>query len=69
MIRVRYAVTDGQPWAEVWLNNESSGQTPLRKKLPAGRYRVRLANKDRGKEETVWVTVDPDRTTTLERNW
>jgi hypothetical protein len=37
--------------------------------VPAGRYRIRLANDDVGRDETTTVTVEPDRTATLERSW
>jgi serine/threonine-protein kinase len=58
-----------QPWAMIWLNGKPSGQTPFRGPVPAGRYRIRLANDDVGRDETTTVTVEPDRTATLERSW
>jgi hypothetical protein len=53
----------------IWLNGKPRGQTPFRSAVPAGRYRVRLANEDTGHDEVTTVTVEPDRTTTIERNW
>jgi hypothetical protein len=58
-----------RPWAMIWLNGKPSGQTPFRAAVPVGRYRVRLANDDTGHDEVTTVTVDPDRTATVERTW
>ena len=58
-----------RPWAMIWLNGKPSGQTPFRAPVRAGRYRVRLANDDAGRNEVTTVTVEPDRTATVERSW
>jgi serine/threonine-protein kinase len=59
-----------RPWAAVWLNGKSIPDgTPYRANLPAGRYRVRLTNDDVGQSENVTVTVEPHKTTTIERKW
>src|SRR5262249_20068422 len=58
-----------RPWAMIWLNGKPSGQTPFRAPVPAGRYRVRLANDDAGRDEVMTVTVEPDRTAIVERSW
>jgi len=58
-----------RPWAMIWLNGKPRGQTPFRAAVPAGRYRVRLANEDAGRDEVTAVTVEPDRTATIERTW
>jgi len=58
-----------RPWAMIWLNGKPSGQTPFRSTVPAGHYRVRLANDDAGRDEVTTVTVEPDRTATVERSW
>lgn len=59
-----------RPWAAVWLNGKSIPDgTPYRSHLPAGRYRVRLTNDDVGQSENVTVTVEPHKTTTIERKW
>jgi serine/threonine protein kinase len=58
-----------KPWAMIWLNGKPSGQTPFRAPVPVGRYRVRLANDDVGQNEVTMVTVEPDRTATIERTW
>ncbi|MCW5808021.1 MAG: serine/threonine protein kinase [Deltaproteobacteria bacterium] len=56
-----------KPWAIVWINGRNVGQTPYREKVPVGRYRVQLKNDD--KEETTFVVVTPDKTTTIQRTW
>jgi hypothetical protein len=53
----------------IWLNGKRSGQTPFREVIPAGRYLVRLANNDVGQDETTTITVEPDKTAIVERNW
>jgi hypothetical protein len=58
-----------RPWAMIWLNGKPSGQTPFRAAVPAGRYRVRLANDDVGRDEIALITVEPDQTATIERTW
>ena len=50
-------------------NGKPSGQTPFRAALPAGRYRVRLANDEAGHDEITTVTVEPGRTATIARVW
>lgn len=58
------------PWAAVWLNGKSlPGGTPYRMKVPAGRHRLRIANEDLQRRETVTVTIKPNETTTVERTW
>lgn len=57
------------PWARIWLDGMPSGQTPFRATLPAGTYRVRLVNEALGRDETTTMTVEPDRTATIERRW
>jgi serine/threonine-protein kinase len=58
-----------RPWAMIWLNGKSLGQTPFRENIAAGRYRLRLSNDDAGKDETTLITVAPDQTTTVQRSW
>lgn len=57
------------PSARIWLDGKPSGPTPFRAVLPAGQYRVRLANDDLGKDESTIITVEPGQTVTLERSW
>jgi serine/threonine-protein kinase len=59
-----------KPWATIWLNGRAlSDGTPYRAQVPAGRYRIRIANDDLGKTEAVTVTVEPRKTTIVERTW
>ena len=59
-----------RPWAAIWLNGKPLADgTPYRAQVPAGRYRVRIANDDLNKSETVVVTVEPHKTTIVERKW
>ena len=58
-----------QPWAEISLDGKSVGQTPYRKRLPAGRYRLQLVNEDSGKTEAIVISVTTDQTTTIRRAW
>jgi serine/threonine protein kinase len=58
-----------KPWAMISLNGKSLGQTPFRGNVPAGRYRLQLTNDVTGKDETTFITVNPDETTTVQRTW
>jgi len=58
-----------RPWALVWLDGKDSGQTPVLHQVTAGRHTVRIANDVAGKDETTVVTVNPDQTTTVQRDW
>jgi hypothetical protein len=57
------------PWAVIWLDDKRRGQTPFREDVPAGRYWLRLTNDEVGQDEIMIVTVEPDRTETIERSW
>ncbi|MFH1810336.1 MAG: serine/threonine-protein kinase [Pseudomonadota bacterium] len=49
-------------WADVYVNGKLIGTTPFKPiKLPAGSYKVRLVNKDLGKDLTVPVKIDPNK--------
>jgi hypothetical protein len=58
-----------RPWASITLNGKDGGVTPFRENVPAGRYRIRIYNDDIGRSDTVTVTVEPNKTTTVERKW
>jgi len=58
-----------RPWATIWLDGKPGGQTPFHAAVPAGRYRVRLANDGVGHDEITTITVEPGQTATLERSW
>lgn len=46
-----------RPWAAVWINGKSYGETPVQVRLPPGRHRVQLANPRRSQTTTVAVTA------------
>jgi hypothetical protein len=58
-----------RPWALIWLNGKPLNQTPYRETIPVGRYYLRIKNDDLGKDESIVVTVSPDKTTVIERKW
>jgi serine/threonine-protein kinase len=58
-----------QPWATVRLNNKPAGATPFTQKLSAGKYSVRLENDELNRTETITVTIEPNKTISLERTW
>jgi serine/threonine protein kinase len=57
------------PWAMVSLDGKSLDQTPVLDDVPAGRHRLRLVNKNVGKDETIVITVNAGQTTTIEKTW
>jgi hypothetical protein len=57
-----------KPWALVWCDGQSLGQTPVLESIGAGRHWLKLQRPD-GTAETVQITVKPDRETTLTRDW
>lgn len=55
-----------KPWAEVYLNGRSVGDTPLSlKKIPAGRHRLRLVNPKMGVERKLSIVVKPGKTSRI----
>jgi hypothetical protein len=57
------------PWANVYLNGKPAGETPFVRQLPAGRYRVRIENKDLQKEAEEIVIVSSEAPVTVKRTW
>ena len=56
-----------KPWAEVWIDDKPSGQTPVRKILSPGVHRVRIVGPN--KSEELSVTVQAGRELTIPRSW
>ncbi len=57
---------DTQPWTTVYLGRRKLGITPLLDiKLPAGRHKLRLVNKEAGRKKSIWVVIQPGKTTSL----
>jgi serine/threonine-protein kinase len=56
-----------RPWALVWINGKSYGETPIEVRLPPGTYRVRLTNEDR--ERTLTVTIPAGQKRVIDESW
>lgn len=54
------------PWATVWINGRSYGETPVQARLPVGRHRVRLINA-RGQRD-VTISISAARSTLIEQD-
>ena len=50
-------VVDVRPWAEVWIDGQKIGHTPLQKELPPGKYKVVLKNPGLKYEKTFPVVA------------
>jgi serine/threonine-protein kinase len=56
-----------QPWSEVWVDGKKLGLTPLAyKELPAGRHKLVLKNPRLQLKKTVWIRIQPGKTTEME---
>nr|MBA3540130.1 serine/threonine protein kinase [Deltaproteobacteria bacterium] len=55
------------PWAEVRIDGRSVGTTPLRTPVLTGKHRLQISNDNQS--ETIHVTVEPNKTVTVERKW
>jgi tRNA A-37 threonylcarbamoyl transferase component Bud32 len=52
---------DAEPWADVWVDGESWGPTPIfNRRLPAGRRALRLVHPPSGRTAELVVAVAPD---------
>ena len=60
-----YVVFASTPWAEVFIDGEQVGVTPLRERLPRGRHSVRLVNPALGSELTRTIDLDGGETLRL----
>ena len=56
-----------QPWAEVWIDGISAGQTPVQTKVSAGAHRVLMKNDRTQKTVTVLVTAAQE--TVIDETW
>lgn len=60
---------DTSPWAEVFLNGRSLGETPLiNVSLPAGRHILKLVNEPKGIHGAIEVEIEAGKTTTKKLN-
>ena len=55
------------PVMTVYIDKKRIHDTPVEIDLPAGKHQVRLVNAEQGKDEMVPVTIDADRTKTIDR--
>lgn len=55
------------PWAEVWVDGKSLGQTPVHARVSVGSHRVRLKNDE--KDKTVTVTVTSAKAAVIDETW
>ncbi|HTM21508.1 MAG TPA: PEGA domain-containing protein, partial [Kofleriaceae bacterium] len=58
-----------KPWAEVTIDGASAGFTPVTRKLPAGRHKVRLKNSELNRTDSATVTIHPGKTERISRDW
>ncbi len=58
-----------KPWAEVIIDGKSEGQTPVTKKLSAGRHKIRLRNSELDKDTTVPLKVRAGKTERITKDW
>jgi serine/threonine protein kinase len=66
--RVGRLVVRAFPILTVYVDNKKIHDTPVDMKLPAGRHKLRLVNAEVGKDESVTVTIEDNKTVTIERN-
>jgi serine/threonine-protein kinase len=56
------------PVLTVYVDNRKIHDTPVDMTLPVGKHKLRLVNAEHGKDETLTVTIDEKKSTTIERN-
>ncbi len=56
------------PVLTVYVDNKKIHDTPVDMNLPAGKHKLRLVNSEVGKDESVHVTIEENKTATIERN-
>jgi hypothetical protein len=56
------------PILTVYVDNRKIHDTPVDMKLQVGKHRLRLVNAEVGKNETLTVTIEENKTATIERN-
>jgi hypothetical protein len=53
----------------VYIDGRLVGSTPVDSVVTAGKHVVRLVNQPRGRDETITVTVEPNKPVILEKSW
>jgi serine/threonine protein kinase len=56
------------PVLTVYVDNKKIHDTPVDMKLPVGKHKLRLVNSEVGKDEALTVTIEENKTKTIERN-
>ena len=56
------------PVLTVYVDNKKIHDTPVDMNLPVGKHKLRLINAEVAKDETVYVTIEENKTATIERN-
>jgi serine/threonine-protein kinase len=56
------------PVLTVYVDNKKIHDTPVDMNLPAGKHRLRLVNPEVGKDESLSVTIEANKTATIDRN-
>jgi serine/threonine-protein kinase len=62
-------VISSDPWAKVYVDGKSRGQTPFNKKLPAGSHKVVLKNEATGDRTTHRIKIKPGQTVKISEEW
>jgi eukaryotic-like serine/threonine-protein kinase len=58
-----------RPFADVYIDGRLVGSTPVDSVVTVGKHVVRLVNQPRGRDETITVTVEPNKPVILEKSW
>ena len=59
-----YLTLDTKPWTEVYFKGKRLGLTPLAyQKLPAGKIKLQLRNRDKNIKKTIVIEIKPNQTT------
>ena len=62
-------LTQSLPWALVFVDGKSIGQTPLRKEIPSGSHRIRLKNGNTGQTKTHRIHLKRGATESIRERW
>ncbi|HEY5946159.1 MAG TPA: serine/threonine-protein kinase [Kofleriaceae bacterium] len=66
--RIGRLVVRAFPVVTVYVDNKKIHDTPVDMNLPAGKHKLRLVNPELGRDENVNVTIEANKTATIERN-
>jgi serine/threonine-protein kinase len=64
-----YLTLDTKPWTEVYFKGKRLGLTPLAyQKLPAGKIKLQLRNREKNIKKTIVIEIKPNQTTVKKMN-